>query len=87
MARDSLLGSKACHPWDDGANDPGDGKSLGEGTASPNGWCPTRLFEQIGVRSGSHKDNQPMLGAVIKLVCKQKVAANMTLPMTDPIAA
>ena len=38
MARDSLLGSKACHPWEEGVNDRGDGKSTGEGTASPNGW-------------------------------------------------
>jgi hypothetical protein len=38
MARESILESDAGHPWEDGAKGRGDGKSLGEGTASPNGW-------------------------------------------------
>ena len=48
--------------------------------------CEFLLLEQIGVCSGSYKDNQPMFAAVIKFVGKQKVTANMTLPMPDPIA-
>jgi hypothetical protein len=38
MARESILDRNADHPWVNGANGVGDGKSSGEGTASPNGW-------------------------------------------------
>jgi hypothetical protein len=38
MASETILESKACNPWGNGANDHGDGNSPGEGTASPNGW-------------------------------------------------
>ena len=38
MARESILGSDACHPSGNGAKGRGDGNSPGEGTASPNGW-------------------------------------------------
>jgi hypothetical protein len=37
MTRESILERVAGHPWEDGAKGRGDGKSLGEGTASPNG--------------------------------------------------
>ena len=38
MGRESILGRNAGHPWVNGANGVGDGKSPGEGTASLNGW-------------------------------------------------
>jgi hypothetical protein len=38
MGRESILGRNAGHPWVNGANGVGDGKSQGEGAASPNGW-------------------------------------------------
>ena len=38
MARQSIMESEGGHSWGDGAKGSGDGKSLGEGTASPNGW-------------------------------------------------
>jgi hypothetical protein len=38
MAPESILESKTCNPWGGGVIDPGDGKSLGEGMAPPNGW-------------------------------------------------
>jgi hypothetical protein len=43
MASETILKSKACNPWGNGANDRGDGNSPGEGTASPNGWRPNRV--------------------------------------------
>ena len=38
MGSESILGRNAGHPWVNGANGVGDGKSPGEGTASLNGW-------------------------------------------------
>jgi hypothetical protein len=38
MARESILERDVDHPWEDGAKGRGDGKSPGEGIASPNGW-------------------------------------------------
>ena len=38
MGRESILGRNAGHPWVNVANGVGDGKSPGEGAASPNGW-------------------------------------------------
>jgi hypothetical protein len=38
MARESILGRNAVHPWVNGANGVGDEKSPGEGATSPNGW-------------------------------------------------
>jgi hypothetical protein len=38
MARQSIMEREGGHSWGDGAKGSGDGKSLGAGTASPNGW-------------------------------------------------
>lgn len=38
MGRESILGRNAGHPWENGETGFGDGKSPGEGAASPNGW-------------------------------------------------
>ena len=38
MARESILERDVGHPWGNGANGLGDGKSPGEGATSPNGW-------------------------------------------------
>ena len=38
MARESIMEREGGHSWGDGAKGSGDGKSLGEGSASPNGW-------------------------------------------------
>jgi len=46
--------------------------------------CHNCLLEQIGVCSRAHKHQQTRLCAVIELVRKQKVAANMALPMSGP---
>jgi hypothetical protein len=38
MARESIMEREGGHPWVNGENGVGDGKSLGDGGASPNGW-------------------------------------------------
>jgi hypothetical protein len=38
MAPELIPRTDVDHPWGNGANDCGDRKSMGEGTASPNGW-------------------------------------------------
>jgi hypothetical protein len=38
MARQSIMEREGSHTWGDSAKGRGDGKSLGEGSASPNGW-------------------------------------------------
>ncbi len=62
MAREPTLDRDAEHPWGNGANGVGDGKSPEEGTASPNGWCPNR-GQWIGSACRATRNNYDVTSA------------------------
>lgn len=44
------------------------------------------LFKKIRMSASPHKDDQPRFVAVIELVGQKKVAADVTFPVTGPLA-
>ena len=44
------------------------------------------LFKKIRMSARPHKDDQPRFVAVIELVGQKKVAADVTFPVTGPLA-
>ena len=44
------------------------------------------LLKQLGMRAGTHENNQAGFAAIVEFVRQQEITANVALPMPFPIA-